>query len=364
MIRLTNTTLLIIFFSFWIMNCGGKKVGKSSPEDSTQKTDSSSVALTPSIKKMDSLQQKPKDLQQVNTATMLKYIFKKGDVFSYRIHTITHVEEQTDTLKQISNQDVSFTYHFEVLNADPNGGAKLQATCTQLVFYGKYGNREMSYNSDSKIDKTQEKLFAQYNAPLNIPFEVYVNAEGTLTSVSKVEKIVEKLMGNDFKKAKADAKKKVAEDYANVSLKDVIQLAFQKLSEKPVANDSAWNIVWEGILGFLKVKNVATYTLLGVRDEGKGKLAHIGIQMRTNYVGPPKMETGQGVATIERFDVKGTGTTLFDLTQNRSQKRVMEQVLVTKLSVDPPPDLKKEMPNIGIIHISQRATISHTIESL
>lgn len=349
--------LIVPWIALLFCNCGQKK-------SEIKKTDSTTAPITSASQRMDSLQEKPKDLQPVGSATMIKFIFKKGETFGYKVHTITHVEEQTDSIKQINDQTIQYTYKFEVLEANQEGGGKLKATCTAISFHGKYGNHEMSYNSDTPPDKKQEKMFAQYNAPLNMPFEIDVNSEGTVTNVAKVDKIIERLMGNDYKTAKADAKKQVAEDYGNNALKDVIQLAFQKLSDKPVADENSWNITWTGAIGFLKVKNVATYTLQGVKISGNEKLAHIGIQMKSMYVGPPKLETGQGEATISQFDIRGTGSTQFDLIRNRTFKRTMQQILQTKLVVDPPKELKEQVPGMKLIHISQNATISTTVEML
>lgn len=338
-----------------VLSCGEKKIEeakKETPSSSEVKQDSELPVV-----------EKPKDLQPVTSATMMKFVFKKGDVFGYKIQTITHVVEQTDSTKQVNHQDIRYSYKFEVLDSDGSGTGRLKATCTEVVFNGKFGAKEMSYNSSSVLDKAQEKMYSQYNAPLNVPVEIRVNSEGTVVSISSEEKIAERLMGGDFKTSKAKARKQVATDYANTSIKSIIQLAFQKLSDEPVANDSAWVIIWEGTIGFLQVKNIATYTLLGVKTDAIGKYAHISMSMRSNYIGPKKVETGQGEATIETFDVKGTGTALFDLEKNRPRKRVMEQKLLTKIVVDPPEDLKQQMPNLGLIHISQHATVNTMVEA-
>ncbi len=344
-----------LFLLLLAAGCGSKKGGEES-KSASQGSASPKTA-------MDSLQQVPGDVQKVREATLLKFLFNKGDVFAYRIRSVTQVEEQTDTVRQTSRQDVAYTYRFEVLDADAAGNGHLRATCTEVVFRGAYGPRQLSYDSKAPSDKNQEKMFAQYNAPLNTPFEITVSPEGTVRGVSKVEKVVERLMGNDYKTSKADAKRQVAEDYGNNALKDIVQMAFQKLSEKPVATDSSWSITWDGAIGFLRVKNVGTYTLNGVKKEGAQNFAHIGIRMRSQYVGPQQVETGQGMATINQLDVKGTGKTMFDLDRHRTRSRHMEQELMTRITVDPPKELKDQMPNIGLIRMSQHATISWSIEA-
>lgn len=342
---------------FLIISCG-KNDQSASKSDSTR-----TVSETERI--MDSLDQRPADLQPVGSATMLAYRFTKGEAFTYTFETKTHVEQQTDTIKQVSDQDLKFTYDFQVIDFDEALGiSKLKATCIKISFRGKYDAREFSYDSDSPLDKMQERMFAQYNAPLRQPFRIDVASDGTIKSISDVEKIVERLMGNDYKTAKFETKKRITEEYANNTIKDQLQLLFQKLPEKPVATDSVWNITWEGILGFLKVRHIANYQLNGIRQKGDERIAHIGIKMKSQYVGPKMMETEQGQATVEQFDVRGSGSSEFDLAKTRTRARVMQQEVSTAWSVVPPEELKKQIPNLGTIRMSQRANVSTKVEEI
>ena len=341
-----------IALSLYALDCG-EKTPPVSKGDSTAAANPSTVYVPPA--------EKPKDLEPMSQSTMMKFVFTKGEKFSYHMRTITDVSETTDSVVQSSMQDLAFTYSFEVLGTDPDGTGRLSAECSHVQFKGKYGNREMSYDSSSPKDKAQEKTFAQYSAVLRNPFEIEVSAEGTIISIKNVDRIIEKIAGSDYKSMKLEARKQIAEDFANNTLKNQLQIVFQKLSDKPVANDSSWTIEWEGNLGFLQVKNTALYTLQGVKTDASGSMAHIGIAMKTQYIGPKKMDTGQGMATIQALDAKGTGSTVFDLTKHRTKKRSMDQKLLTRLVVDPPQELKAQMPNIGLIKISQDASIKTTV---
>ena len=113
----------------------------------------------------------------------------------------------------------------------------------------------------------------------------------------------------------------IARDYAETGIKAVLQLAFQKLAETPVGKDSSWSIIRPDRIGYLAVRNAATYTVRDIVKSPNGQVAHIDAAIKSDYVGKKVMDTGQGMATMNEFDVNGLGSTVFNLDFGRVRRR-------------------------------------------
>ncbi len=275
--------------------------------------------------------------------------FKKGDVFGFSIKTVEDVKFSRDSVTEHNKQTIQFDYKFEVIEPLPDGGARLKATCLAVKFDGNYqgeqGNRSMSYDSKIKYDRDKEKTFAQYNAPVNTPYEAVITGEGKVTEVSNVDNILKRLLLDDYKTTKLEAKQMLEREYGENSLKNIIQLAFQKFDRKPVKVDSNWNIIWSGKIGFMQVRNTATYTLMGYEAAAGGRIAHIRAKLKSEYLGQKTFDTGQGLATVEGFSIGGQGVSTFNLDSGKPVTRKMKQKLYAKFFIQPPEELKKMAPD-------------------
>lgn len=295
--------------------------------------------------------------------------FKKGQVFGYSIVTAQNVKTTQDSLVSRSKQTIRYDYEFKVLKALPDGGARLQATCRRVVFDGNYqtpkGEKKMHYDSGEKNDRDKNKEFAQYNATVHTPFELVLNGEAKVTEVDKVDGVVKNLMSDDYKTAKLTTKQAVAKDYSEHALKDVIQLAFQKVENRPVKVDSSWKLVWSGKMGYMDIRNTATYTLTGYEDTPQGRIAHIRANLLSEYLGERKLDTGQGTATVDSFKVGGNGETTFNVDTGKPVTRRMKQTLYVKFFIEPPAELKQQAPDQAHdFWMIQDAQIENTITPL
>jgi hypothetical protein len=311
----------------------------------------------------------PKNLEKTGELVKLQFSFRKGDVFGYSISNFEKVKISRDTNTDVSDQKVVYRYKFEVLEPFAEGGARLQVTCMGVQFNGHYkdvsGSREMKYDSDMKNDRDKQKVFAQYNAPVNTPFEIVVDHDGKIAAVRNLDAVVRRYMGDDYNSTKAEQRRVVELNYGESGLKKIIQLAFQKVENKSLGIDSSWTIFLPESIGFLKIQNVATYTLKGFQKSVAGKLAHIAVHMKSEYVGAKKLDTGQGWATISGFNVEGKGTSVFNMDKMRVASRALRQTIYTKFYIEPPEELKKVAPDQAKnFFMVQEASVDNTIEEL
>jgi hypothetical protein len=311
----------------------------------------------------------PANLEKTGDLTKLQYVFKKGDVFGFTISNVEKNKISRDTSAEVNESTIRYSYKFEVLEAFPEGGGRLQTTLLRVQFNGRYkdpsGSRVMEFDSDKKNDKEKEKSYMQYSAALNTPFEIVVDRDGKLSDIRNLEMVIKRYMGNDYNTTKAEQRKLVERTYGESALKGIIQLAFQKVENKSLGIDSSWRINMAENIGFLKVQNDAKYTLKGYQRTSTGKFAHIEIVMKTTYVGAKKLDTGQGWATISDFKVDGKGSTIFDMDRMRVASRAFRQSIYMKFYIEPPEELKKVAPEQGKnFWMVQEASVDNIIEAL
>lgn len=347
--------LLLLVLSAAAVAACGTSGGKPGAADSAAAADTSSVAGA--------------KVERTSDIVRLAARMKQGDAFAYAITSFQDVSMSRDSSVEKSRQRMVYRYRFDVLEAKEDGSSRLRVTCLGMLFKGEYTSngesKTMQYDSEEKNDPAKEKQFAQYNAPVNTPFEILLSKEGRIESVSKYDDVIRRLLGKDFNTIKQDARQKIAADFAERGLKELLQTAFQKLEDRPIGVDSAWHHLWAGDLGFLKIKNDATYTLKGFTQGQYGKLAHIAAVMTSRYIGSSKLDTGQGMATVEQFDVNGSGSTVFDIAQGRPDSRKLTQTIKVRFFIEPPDELKQAAPDQAKnFRITQNATVQSTIEKI
>lgn len=278
----------------------------------------------------------------------LRYAFRKGDSFAFRIVTDQQVTQTQDTLEDINHQVINYWYRFEVLEPDAGGGGRLRVTCDRVTFELEQSTagreREMAYDSQAENTDEIEKLYAQYNAPVNTPFEIVVESDGHIAAIENLGEVVKNFLRDDYETTKSDYRETIERDYAETGLKQILQLAFQKLPEKAIGKDSSWTMVRPEKLGYLEYRNDAEYRIRDIVTSPAGTLAHIDAQLNSMYTGSKKMDTGQGMATMDSFDVEGRGLTVFNLDEGRVRRRSLQTDVHVRMYVEPPDELKELAP--------------------
>jgi hypothetical protein len=276
---------------------------------------------------------------------MLLYRMKVGDRFGYRFVNTEDVKLVQDTIENINHQVVSWWYRFEVIEAAAGGGVRLRATCDRVLFEGRYrdpsGSRSMRYDSDADNAYDLVKQYAQYNAPVGVPFVLTVEKDGRISDVAELTEVIKNYLKDDFRTTKSNQIEAITRDYADVGIKAVLQLAFQKLADVPVGKDSVWMLSSPDRLGYLAMRNAARYTVRDIVQSPLGKVAQIDVRLTKTYTGEKKVDTGQGMATMSEFDAQGQGSTVFNIDRGRLQRRRLRTTVNVKMWVEIPEELKE-----------------------
>jgi hypothetical protein len=340
MLRFIPALALLVFFA----GCGKAQEQKKAPDTQAVPSARSAGGQTAPAVEL------PASLDTQGDATTFIYRFTAGEIFGYSIRNVERVKMTRDTAVETNVQEVTYRYAFKVVAVAADGSATLQATCLGVTFSGEYqtpsGKKSMSYDSDKANSPQTERTYAKYGAPVKTPFEITVDSGGLITSVGKLDGVIRRLMGDDYKTAKAQARGMIEKDYGENGLKNIVQLAFQTFDGKPVGVDESWVRTWSGKFGYLAAEHTGTYTLKGYSGEQGARQAHFAIALTSRYMGSRKLDTGQGIATMEEFTVRGSGHTAFDMARGRSASRKLVQTVFTKLWVEVPAELKQLQPEL------------------
>ncbi|MCB2205152.1 hypothetical protein KQI65_10415 [bacterium] len=278
----------------------------------------------------------------------LTYHFTRGDRFGYAFTSLQQVNLYKDSVAEKNRQEIRHWYRFEVLEAAEGGGGRLRVTCDRVTFHGSYeapdGKNELDYDSDADNSYEVEKRFAEHNAPVDAPFEITVDPDGRISSVSKLDSVVKNYLRDDYGTTRKSDIESIKQAISVAKLKAVLQLAFQKLADHPVAKDSTWQIVRPETLGYLAKEDVARYTVKDIVSSPKGRVAHIAVHISSRYTGDKTFDTGQGMATMDTFDVTAGGITVFNMLHGRMQRRNLRTDVNVRMYVEPPDELKELAP--------------------
>ena len=203
------------------------------------------------------------------------------------------------------------------------------------------GSKEKKYDSGEENSYGMEKLYAPYNAPLNTPFELTVEGSGRISDVTKLDEVIKRYMRDDYESTVQSSRELITRDYSESGIKQVIQHTFQILPDHPVHLDSIWTISQLEQLGYLRMKNNAEYKLLGISESPSGRRAHIKVKLTATHMGDKKMDTGQGMGTMETFEVTGAGRTVLDLEKGILFGRNLRTDVHVRMYIEPPDELKE-----------------------
>lgn len=364
--------VFLLAISLALSGCKSTDEGKK-PEEAAENTDLVNDPET-AVETVD-----PSTLEGRGEKITMGLKFQKGDVFGYAITKTENLRSVQDTMNsagemvkfRFSNNTTSirYDYKFEVKEELPEGAARIKATCLRVKFDGAFedetGSREMAFDSDAENSRDKLKTFVQYNAPVNTPFEFIVDHEGNVRETLALDAITKRLLMDDYATTKLEARNMIQEQYSESMLKSIIQQAFQEIQDKPLSVDSSWKLVWSGQVGYMQVRNTSTYTLQGYKDEGNGRVAHVTAVLQSEYLGKKQFDTGQGMATVEKFNIGGRGASTFNIDTGKPLTRKMKQKLNVRFYIEPPEEAKLAAPDqVFDFYMTQNAIIENDVRPL
>jgi hypothetical protein len=182
----------------------------------------------------------------------IKYNFKPGESFKYRMTVISQNEQnvQADTnITTVLNQTLIYIINFKTLSLDEDSIAELQCTFTSVNLKANVNDKEIIYKSEAKNDSTEQVKFAEYESFVNNPFNVRVGKDGNIVEIYKTDKIMNRYLSLRRLEDSLNTQDKVLfkEDMSNRSIKPLLVQIFREVPTHKVAIDSSWSYKRESL---------------------------------------------------------------------------------------------------------------------
>jgi len=255
---------------------------------------------------------------------LFRYNFTKGEELKYKLTTIN---DATETIKADSlinnsvNENSSYTVTLNVLDIDKDSIAELNVTVTSIDLNSKANGKEIKYTAPNKLSKEEKLNFVQYEALYNNPFRIRVNGKGEVVEVTRIDKIIEKIvqMRPPEKPLSAEDKATLTKQLSEQAVQPLAQQLFRLLPAKKLAIDSTWNYAYPNIVAQLKINNNVIFTFKELLDAGD-KIAKVAADMKTSLEGSKTASDGKITAVFDDPKISGGGTIFFNLDRGVLQK--------------------------------------------
>jgi len=248
----------------------------------------------------------------------LKYQFKKGEQLRYKLTAITNAQQtiKTDSLiKSDANQIITYFFDIDVLETDPENVAELSINISHVTFNGNFNGQKLNY--DSKANTTQEdKLkFLNYETIANSPFRVRVNQKGEILDITRIDKMIDKMITLQSPKQEvpADQKAELSKNISEQALRPITQLLFRELSIKEVGKDSTWQKSSAGDIGVFKLDNTTLFKVEDFVKVGNDNTAKLSANLSVKWSGNKKGSQGGMNYVFDDPILSGSGIILFNI---------------------------------------------------
>ncbi len=287
--------LIILFLMMFIF------AACSSNEESSSTSDSTKTA--------------EKFSEEIEEPIVLKYNYKEGQKFAYRLTSISESLQKIEADTTI-NTDIKQTVNYELgltvksINAD--GDSNIEIVVNAVSLNAEMNGDITEYDSKVSPEIGTDNSIIDYRVLLNKPFNLKINNIGEITGVENISKIVDAFVDHQFKDQplKPEQKNDVEERLKTGMIMPFAQQLFKVLPNKEVNKDSTWTRNYSSPFAVFQTDNTITFEVIGFNNDENS------LMIDMELVSIP---TGDTEATENgvnyKFDVpviNGTGSIDFD----------------------------------------------------
>lgn len=255
---------------------------------------------------------------------LFRYTFTKGQELKYKLSTINEATEniKSDTIVSTNVfETANYVLALNVIDVDKDSIAEFDVTVTSIDLSSKLNGKETKYNSVNKLTKEEKVPFLQYEAIANNQFRMRVNGHGEVVEVTRIDKIVDKILAMQPppKPMTTEEKGMLTKQLSEQAVQPLVQQLFRLLPAKKLPIDSTWNYSYPNKVGQLQINNQVIFKFKELLDGGD-KFAKISAEMKTTFQGDKNMSDGKISAVFDDPKISGGGTIFFNLDKGILQK--------------------------------------------
>ncbi len=248
---------------------------------------------------------------------LIGYTFNKGEELTYKLTTINQATENIKS-DSVSNTNIDETANYTIalsaIDVDKDTVTEFNVNVAAIDLVSKVNGKEMKYNSVNKMTNDEKVPFIQYEAIVNNPFRMRVNKKGEVVEVTRVDKIVDKILTlqPSPQPLSIDEKASLNKNLTERAIQPLVQQLFRLMPAKKLAVDSTWSYAYPNVVGQLQIINQVIFKFKNVLDGGD-KIAFIEADMKTSLMGNKSMSDGKITAVFDDPVIKGGGKVYFNI---------------------------------------------------
>jgi hypothetical protein len=203
-------------------------------------------------------------IKEKGPVLQLRYKFKKGDKFSYKLQTKAVSSEEIIADTTIANeitQNATYRFNFLVKSVDDNNTANIEVRISSITAETIFNGQSMKYDSKFIYSTRERAQFVDYESVKKVPFLISVNEIGQVINVENVNRIMRNIL--EIQKVpdtlSAKTKEQMRTNIANGTLMPLTQQIFKVVAEDEVGVDSTWQLKYNTPLGVFNVENTAVF---------------------------------------------------------------------------------------------------------
>ena len=308
--------LLVLFLLVFIAACGSKE-GSNSGNDSTNVAD--------------------KFTETIDEPVVLKYNYKVGQKFAYRLTTISESKQKIEadtTITTDVDQTVKYEIGLTVNKVDTTGNSELSVVVNAVSLKSSLNGDITQYDSKVSPNLGVDNSIIDYRVLLNKPFVIELSKTGEVTNIKNVTKILDAFILHQFpgQPINPEQKKEIEARMNNGIIMPITQQLFKVLPNKEVNKDSVWTRNYVSPFAVFQTDNTVTFKVVGFNKD------ETSVKIDMNLVSIPTGNTDtteNGVNyKFEKPKVSGTGSIDFNYEKSMINKSSTETNISIKMSME------------------------------
>jgi len=255
----------------------------------------------------------------------LRYKFKKGDKFSYKLKTIANNTEEIVADTTLTNeifQTSTYKMDFVVKNISEDQTTELETRITKITAETIFNGETVKYDSKFIYSTRERAQFVDYEAVKKVPFKIFVNQFGQVVKVDNIKKIMKNILEiQQVPDTLSNAtKEKMELNIANGTLMPLTQQVFKVVSEDTVGKDSTWILKYSTPLAVFKVDNTALFRISEINFVENDTLVNIASNLSISWTGQNQVSEKGVTYNFSEPKLSGSGTVIFNSSLGLVQK--------------------------------------------
>jgi hypothetical protein len=239
-------------------------------------------------------------------------------------------------MKSVADQTLTYFFDVEVVDVDQDNVAELSVNIASINFSGNINGEKMNYNSKLKLTKEEKDKFGEFEVIVNSPFRARVNQKGEVLEVTRIDKMIDKMISlkPEMKNMPADQKVALIKNISEGEIRPRTQLLFRELTMNEVAKDSSWQLTSPATLAVFQLENISKFKVVDFVKVGDDKAAKLSATLSSKWTGNKKGSQEGMNFLFDDPKVTGGGFILFNIDKGLVIKSETETTIEMGVQVD------------------------------